>query len=168
LTQQEEDSGENYEEKLTTLSDIELIREQSENFVELMFFQIQLEAENEKNRRSCDDLKPMLNFESSIAKVEGKILSVKKEINRRDEMATSRLSLLRQAIEQSKVVILSVELLRESIEKREMENCPEKINATLDHIAESAKESARLMKEFAQLNIAKGDWAEVKIAELSK
>jgi hypothetical protein len=42
-SEEKEQERESYEARLATLSDIELLREQSENFAELTFFQIKLE-----------------------------------------------------------------------------------------------------------------------------
>jgi hypothetical protein len=86
-----------YEEKLTTLSDMELSHEQSDNFVELLFLQIQFEAEKKENNRLGNPTKTLTNFQDSITKVETKIRTVKKEIDRRDSITASRISILHRA-----------------------------------------------------------------------
>lgn len=183
--QEEEEEKQNYEERLTTLSDIELIRQQSENFVQLMFYQIMIEEDGDKRkeeRRARDKLpksstKRLEDLASSFAKVEGKIGSVKKEIERRDAVIGSRLGLLHRAIDDSQIVVLSAELLRTSVVKRMQEKPAEKepesdflemVISNLDAIIESGKEGGRFVRTFTQMNLRKGDWTEAEIVRLRK
>jgi hypothetical protein len=100
---------------------------------------------------------------------------VKREIERRDEITSSRVSMLHRAIEESHVIVLAVETLRELIRKEKEEwnktmspNRARQIDQIIDQIVESNKENIRLVEGFARMSLKKEHWVESKLAELSK
>jgi len=70
-----------YPEKLSILPDIELIHQLDENYIEYSFFLVQLNQSG-KNLTLSPNWSP--DFESSVAALKSKILTVKAEIEKRD------------------------------------------------------------------------------------
>jgi hypothetical protein len=160
---------ENYNEILTSFGDIQLLREQSENFVELMFFQIKMEDLQKKGYVGKAEITS--DLEISLGKIKQKINAVKNEIERRDQLIQSRISLLHRAIEESQVIILSAEMLKGLMEgagesRRRTSGNSLEICSILDQIIQSSKENARLVKAFAQMSLSKGDWVLNKVPKL--
>jgi hypothetical protein len=174
-SEEKEQERESYEARLATLSDIELLREQSENFAELTFFQIKLEDIKKETGDEETKSKLVMDFENSAVKIKQNIQNVKREIERRDEITSSRVSMLHRAIEESHVIVLAVETLRELIRKEKEEwnktmspNRARQIDQIIDQIVESNKENIRLVEGFARMSLKKEHWVESKLAELSK
>jgi hypothetical protein len=154
-----------YEEKISSLSDIELLREQSENFVEIMFFQIKLEEV-----RKQQEIGKEADFENSTNKVKQRIRAVRDEIERRDREISSRISFLHRAIDEAHSILLCAETLKQLSKVNFSPNSKtnrysEDMTPILDRIIESAKENVRLVKAFAQMNLKKDSWMESKIAD---